>query len=188
MCCIEKIPIVDEIGGARGYASMQLMNMYIVRQTYQTTQDVRQMNYSFWRPITHFPYHDLWTLSCVRGGGVWGKHVSSFAGIMVMSWPWELFAYYSNEVSGFNTDPTRLSAWRPPHADSVRGHRVVRCYAQWIRVGFTHSEYGWVFIQRRSFFGVNNSTALSKANHKRALFVAAIRPTKKPRSKTWNQV
>ena len=121
MCCIEKFPQVEKNGGALGYASMQTMNMYIFRQTYQTTQDVRQMNYSFWRPITHFPYHDLWTLSCVRGGGVWCKHVSSFAGIMVMSLSWELFAYYSNEVSGFNTDPTRLSAWRPPHADSVRG-------------------------------------------------------------------
>ena len=27
----------------------------------------------------------------------------------------------------------------------------------------THRGYGWVFIQRRSFFGVNNWTALSKA-------------------------
>ena len=50
---------------------MQLMNMFIFHQTYQTTQDVKQNNYSFWRPITHFPYHDLWTLSCLLGVRSW---------------------------------------------------------------------------------------------------------------------
>ena len=43
------------------------------------------------------------------------------------------------------------------------GLRMRIVYGGIVSCDVTHSEYGWVFIQRRSFFGVNNSTALSKA-------------------------
>ena len=55
MCFMKKCPLAEtNWGGSRIYASMQPKNMDIFRQTYQTTQDVKQMN---------FPPTEVWARS-----------------------------------------------------------------------------------------------------------------------------